>query len=692
VGGTSASQPLTAVAEWWLRVGTGGSDPPKLLSLLAFRELTAGEEGRWFGTWLSYEAAATSAPETLERWLSGVYRVSVEPSRDPLTGAVSFDAYFERSGERFKMYTDFTIFYLSCETRNDAAKDVLRAVAKALGIEKPNWEGNALVLPAEVGWPMFLKLWARRNMSLPIEKGGNEFLRVEVLDVKSNGEAKFRLWFHKWRETRPDRPYVDIEIEPYRDEGGVRFRGRIFANKAEGILREHLREIAEVLKGKGVDGVAYYEYEKKIYLYFTGAFRDSVLGKLGIEPELPPGEPPAVQHLGSLKFRVGNCEVELSPMAMGARRELYAVLMFPSREEAEDFVRSLKAVGVYAEVVGSEKAGYMVRLYRDSFLGLLAAANAVPPSLMLLYHSNDLRVYASAEGGSMRFYFAVKHRGVWRAVEGLYNEKLGGVTLRRAERDVVEAIRGAVAKALEKLGRPAKVEEPKEYRDEKGNTKVYYFYLFGHHLAAFLEHAADCVEAGPAEVWLEGRRIVVKAGGVEAEVEFKLLKRKEAEFLLANDVAQTLVLYKSLKEMRVRVEITPRGVRIDSETLWSLIATVVERNTPSVLPAVVMPGVMLSKIHSASGMCMYAFRVSEEGTHYYFAVKTEEGWRAVGGKQSAREVIIAGEAARTIAEAVNAIYGEMGVERKVEVRYDRKGTPYIKLTNVDLELLGLKEP
>jgi len=49
VGDAPASQLLTAVAEWWLGVGTGGSDPPKLLSLLAFRELAAGERASGLG-------------------------------------------------------------------------------------------------------------------------------------------------------------------------------------------------------------------------------------------------------------------------------------------------------------------------------------------------------------------------------------------------------------------------------------------------------------------------------------------------------------------------------------------------------------------------------------------------------------------------------------------------------------------
>jgi len=33
------------------------------LPLRALRELAAGREGRWLGTWLSYEAVVTPAPE-----------------------------------------------------------------------------------------------------------------------------------------------------------------------------------------------------------------------------------------------------------------------------------------------------------------------------------------------------------------------------------------------------------------------------------------------------------------------------------------------------------------------------------------------------------------------------------------------------------------------------------------------------
>jgi len=528
-------------------------------------------------------------------------------------------------------------------------------------------------------------------MSLPIRDGDRELLRVEVLGVKPNGKAKFRLWYYKWRETRPDQPYVDVEIKPYHFKGGkIGFIGRVYANVAEGIFKEHLREIAELLKREGVKGVSLVHDGKE--LQFTGAFRDSALRKLGIRPELPPGEPPSVQHLGGLRFRVGDREVEFGPKAVGARRELYAELKFSTREEAERFALSLKAVGVDARIVGSEKAGYAVRLDSDAFFGLLATTNATPPGLTLLHSSkeDDFRVYAAVEGGRVRFYFAVKHGDAWRVAEGLYDEGGKTVELWRKEREVLEAVRGVMARALAQLGRPAEVGEPKEVKDKEDKVVGYSLRLYSHHLTPFLEHAAERVVAGPADVRLEGGRIVVKAGGVETAVEFKLLKRGEAEFLTAQDVEQTLALYKSLRALGVPVEVTPKGVKVDSEALWGLVTTAVERSPPSGLSAEVMPGVELLKAHSVGGMKMYIFKVSEEGLHYYFAIKAEEGWRTVGGKYRERFVIIYGEAVHAIANAINAIYREIGAERSIEVKYDKDGTPYIQLTNVDLRLLGVK--
>jgi len=229
------------------------------------------------------------------------------------------------------------------------------------------------------------------------------------------------------------------------------------------------------------------------------------LARLGVETEIPPGAPPEVQHLGGLRFRVGDREVEFRKEVVSGRYEFNAELEFSTREEAERFAKSLKAAGVDARAVGPEVVGYTARLDGDSFFGLLAAADATPPGLTLLYRSDkdDFRVYVSTEGGRARFYFAVKHEGTWRAVERLYDEKSWSVMLVRAERAVLETMRSAVAKALKGLGRPAVVEEPKEVKDKGGNVKGCRIRLYGHHFAAFLEHAAGRVKAEPAEC---GRR------------------------------------------------------------------------------------------------------------------------------------------------------------------------------------------
>jgi len=102
---------------------------------------------------------------------------------------------------------------------------------------------------------------------------------------------------------------VDVEIRPHWDKrDNVHFAGCVSANKAKGVLREHLPEIAELLKNEEIEGVSLKSDGRR--LQFTGAFRDSVLRKLGAKPKLPLGEPPEVQHLGGFKFKVGDREVE----------------------------------------------------------------------------------------------------------------------------------------------------------------------------------------------------------------------------------------------------------------------------------------------------------------------------------------------------------------------------------------------
>jgi len=300
----------------------------------------------------------------------------------------------------------------------------------------------------------------------------------------------------------------------------------------------------------------------------------------------------------------------------------------------------------------------------------------------------------------MRFYFAVKHNGVWRVAEGLYDERMRGALLWRAEREVLETIGKKVAEVLEWLGLSAEVGEPKEERDKEGDVVAYYLHLYSHHLTPLLQQAAESVRAEPADLTIEGRHIAVRASGAEAAIEFKLLKGGKAVFLLAQDVVQTLALYKSLKALGVPVELTPKGVRVDSKAMWAIVAAAVKRAIEKAALSVrevngyaklveFMPGVELASIYNAGGSNMYIFRVFEDDAYYYLAVKTGEGWKTAGGKYRNRKMMIYGETASTIAETINAIYRERGIDRRVEARRGKDGTCYIYLTNIDLELLGL---
>jgi len=156
-----------------------------------------------------------------------------------------------------RLYTDFAHFRLSCDCSGEAsARRVLESVAEwlrpaveRLGLttkEWPKWHGDALVLPTGVGWAMLLRLWKVYNTSYSIREGDRELLRAEVLEARADGMAKFRLWYYKWRETRPERPYVDVELTYKGEKQG--FIGHVSVNLAKGLLREHLAEIARLLE------------------------------------------------------------------------------------------------------------------------------------------------------------------------------------------------------------------------------------------------------------------------------------------------------------------------------------------------------------------------------------------------------------------------------------------------------------
>jgi len=162
---------------------------------------------------------------------------------------------------------------------------------------------------------------------------------------------------------------------------------------------------------------------KRVSSCVHGAFRDAVSAKVDIELALPPGRAASRAVSGQSQVQDRCREVEFGD-------GLYAKLKFPPGGETERFASSPKAVGVYAEV-----AGNTVKLNRDSSFGLLAITNAKSPSLTQLYRSkeDDSHIYASverrrredlarakaeesqragAEEERIRFYSAVKHKGV----------------------------------------------------------------------------------------------------------------------------------------------------------------------------------------------------------------------------------------------------------------------------------------
>jgi len=69
--------------------------------------------------------------------------------------------------------------------------------------------------------------------------------------------------------------------------------------------------------------------------------------------------------------------------------------------------------------------------------------------------------------------------------------------------------------------------------------------------------------------------VATRAGGFEAVVGLKPLKRSAADPFLAHEVEQLLALYKLLKAIGVPVEQTPMDAKVDREVLWPFVEAVV---------------------------------------------------------------------------------------------------------------------
>jgi len=210
----------TSLARSW--IGLAGADAPKLISLLALAQLLGVVEGRWaVELLLAHKAATTLVKPEVAKALEGLLSRLEDVEKVEWTER-GVNIYFKvrnvpegaEWAAMLRLHTDFRNFYLYCETCGEtSARRILEAMAEELrpaveqsrkrlglvagGRERPKWEGNALELPADVGWPMFLRLWAKKYTTLPVPKEGRGLLRVEVLKVRADGTAKFRLWYYK---------------------------------------------------------------------------------------------------------------------------------------------------------------------------------------------------------------------------------------------------------------------------------------------------------------------------------------------------------------------------------------------------------------------------------------------------------------------------------------------------------------
>jgi len=165
--------------------GFAGLEAPKLISLLALAQLLGVVEGKWaVEFWLAHKAVVTlvepEVAQVLDRLFARVEEVG-EVKWEEEGVSLSFKVRDVRSAEQvvtLRLHTDFAHFYLYCDSCSEAsARRALETVAEQLrpAVEQlegrlrlaakkwPKWEGNALVLPAKMGWPMFLKLWRGYN-------------------------------------------------------------------------------------------------------------------------------------------------------------------------------------------------------------------------------------------------------------------------------------------------------------------------------------------------------------------------------------------------------------------------------------------------------------------------------------------------------------------------------------------------
>ncbi|MEM3996456.1 MAG: hypothetical protein QXP31_05265 [Pyrobaculum sp.] len=533
--------------------------------------------------------------------------------------------------ETFRLWTDWHLYRLHCE--GPCLK--LGEVARALD-EKAKEEWGHYKLGATAGKAFYYLL--RRRYGYGISLGGKaegrpwmDKARVEVLEVRENGEVKFRIWFYRWLDTRPHQPFVDVEIKY--DSRRKGFRGWLYVNVYEGIYKEHLVELHQLFEREGLKATLVWDGDEIERLVFYGAFREELLRRIGYRPERVEAEPVSVKHLGELKFEVGGVEVEFAKSSK-KDRPLYAVLQFGTADEAVDFYRRLTAAGVYAEVRGRE-----VRLDEESYWGMVITSGVVPEGWQLVYplegdQYRDLHLF-KREGEKGVFYqFVVKVGGVWRSAGNWYEERR--VMLHHSDRAVLEALREAVKRAVGvELG---------EIGEIRG---VYRIHVTRPVLEAF-ENRAPVVAVGKSEVHIDGDFIVIKHGGVEHRVKFELVKRTEG-------VVVDSSLRPVLEALGVPFKWTPEGLKLERDGMWGLLAAALEAQGGQIkLPE----GVSIIAARPERGH--YILRVKAgNGEYVYSVLKVDGEWTAMGGKMDKRRQVVLSHSdegiARAHAEAINEL-------------------------------------
>ena len=714
------------IARRWIDWGMpGGRDPPKLISYLALYEKSLVDLYSQYQEYLEGRAERppylhlveevlreegdtpfyvregilpTTAFDLRMKYIDREFRLAVEKAWRRYRPAMSLvDRSYVLSAElseekasatlmvpvetingvrwqKVKVWTDWRNYWVSC------SGDYCDKARKALGAEK---SGERYYVDAVLAKAVVYTALRRLEHSLDIgewpedvkKQMGEVWLeapvRIELLEVRENGDIKFRIWFYRWLETRPNQPYVDVEIKYDSHMRG--FRGGLYANEAAGVYRGDLAELHQLFEREGLEVSPAYKGDEIQGLRFFGRFRKELLRRVGYRPEPVEAEPVAVKHLGGLSFEVNGREVTFE-VGQALWQPLKAVLRFDTEDEAVDFYRSLKAADIYAEVRGRE-----VRLNDESYWGLVVASGATPEGWTRVYplegdEFRDLYLFKRVDETGVYYQFVVKVGGVWRSAGRKYGE--GAVVIHHSDKAILEALKEAAKRAVGV--------EMGEIGEHYG---VYYIAVTRPVLEAFEKRVPAAV--GEAVVQVDGDFIVVKYGGVEHRVKFELVMGKEGVFI------PDPTLHHALEKLGVPHLWRPDGVKLGRDGMWGLLAAAVKAAREKRKELKLPKGVSL--IVARDDREHYVLRVdAEDGQYIYSVLRVDGMWTAMGGKVKKNGNVAMyhsdEKVARAHAEAINELLAKCIAEgrcvRREPKQDTRRRTWYFYLHRAVLEELA----